>query len=413
MFLNCTALESVDIASNNLSSLTESTSMFENCSSLSEFVTDMCELKIGKAMFKNCTNLSSFTSSLPSLYNGNEMFLGCKLDLDSLMYIAYSINNVSGLKGDEERDMDFRLHLGIDNKISFKEDVRDFLLEIEQRGWEIYLNDTKFVDYTTLDVIEMSDFKNANESDVTLARSASKLVNHVLYNENGEVIGALDTSKIVMGGFKDKSHAVYPWDVSDGLFSNYDEGEDEFRGTDNIKEFSSDLSSLIDGNSMFADCHNLTSFNSDLSSLTNGEGMFSRCVLKSFNIDLSSLVNGDAMFIKSEELETFDSDLSSLTNGMWMFMGCTKLTSFNSNLSSLTNGELMFYDCKLDAKSVANIINTINTVSYGELSLGFGCDNNDADKDLFAQEAGFSDMNALLKALEDKGWDLYNNFNGR
>jgi hypothetical protein len=74
-------------------------------------------------------------------------------------------------------------------------------------------------------------------------------------------------------------------------------------------------------------------------------------------------------------------------------------------LSSLTNGDYMFYGTKLDAQSVKNIIDTINTYS-GKLTLGMGCDNTEADKLLFAQEAGYSNMTSLLAALKAKGWTV-------
>ena len=73
----------------------------------------------------------------------------------------------------------------------------------------------------------------------------------------------------------------------------------------------------------------------------------------------------------------------------------------------------MFYGCKLNVSSVKNIIDTINTVETGYLTLGIGCDNNQTDKDLFAQEVGYPDMTALLQTLQDKGWTVGAQFNGR
>jgi hypothetical protein len=72
----------------------------------------------------------------------------------------------------------------------------------------------------------------------------------------------------------------------------------------------------------------------------------------------------------------------------------------------------MFYNCKLDASSVKNIIDTINTYS-GRITLGIGCDSTTADKDLFAQEIGYTNMASLLAALKDKGWTVTAQYNGR
>lgn len=171
------------------------------------------------------------------------------------------------------------------------------------------------------------------------------------------------------------------------------------------------LVDLTNGNLMFYNCYNLTSFTSDLPSLTNSVGMFCMTNLTSFSSDLSSLINGNAMFQDSINLTTFNSDLSSLTNGEGMFYNCN-LISFSSDLSSLTNGKNMFYNCKLDAPSVKNIIDTINTYS-GELLLGMGCNDTTEDKDLFAQEVGYSDMISLLAALESKNWTVDAQYNGR
>ena len=184
--------------------------------------------------------------------------------------------------------------------------------------------------------------------------------------------------------------------------------------------WSEGLGDLENGFTMFSDCYSLITFTSDLSSLTNGMGMFMSCEnLTTFTSDLSSLTDGNNMFYGCSKLTTFTSDssgspvnLSSLTNGSDMFRGCSKLTTFTSDLISLTNGYGMFYYCKLNASSVKNIIDTINTYS-GDLTLGMGCNNTTEDKDLFAQEAGYNSMTELLAALTDKGWSVTTQFTGR
>ena len=187
-----------------------------------------------------------------------------------------------------------------------------------------------------------------------------------------------------------------------------------------LYSFTSDLSSLRDGANMFYMCYNLTSFTSDLSSLTNGECMFVECSkLTSFTSDLSSLTNGTGMFSGCSQLTSFSSDsngspmnLSNLKVGLNMFAWCENLTSFTSDLSSLTDGNGMFNKCKLDAPSVKNIIDTINTYS-GKLTLGMGCNDTSEDKELFAQEVGYIDMTSLLSALQSKGWTVEAQYNGR
>jgi hypothetical protein len=167
---------------------------------------------------------------------------------------------------------------------------------------------------------------------------------------------------------------------------------------------------------MFQDCYLLTAFNANLSSLTTGNYMFYRAGhdsgFESFASDLSSLTSAYEMFFGCVNLTSFNSNLSSLTNGEGMFEFCYKLMTFTSDLSKLTKGKFMFNQCKLDASSVKNIIDTINTYS-GVLWLGMGCDKTTEDKDLFAQEVGYADMTSLLAALQAKGWTVTAQYTGR
>lgn len=95
-----------------------------------------------------------------------------------------------------------------------------------------------------------------------------------------------------------------------------------------------------------------------------------------------------------------------------MFNNCPALTTFSSDLSSLISGLEMFSGCKLDASSVKNIIDTINTFS-GQLTLGIGCNNTTEDSNLFAQEVGYTDMTSLLAAIKAKRWTVTAQYNGR
>ena len=76
MFNNCTNLTSF---SSDLSSLTDGEGMFKDCSNLTSFTSDLSSLTNGSQMFYNCSNLTSFTSDLSSLTNGYGMFGMCGL----------------------------------------------------------------------------------------------------------------------------------------------------------------------------------------------------------------------------------------------------------------------------------------------------------------------------------------------
>lgn len=49
-------------------------------------------------MFNGCTNLKSFSSNLSSLTSGEYMFSWCKLDAQSVMYIIHSIKDITAEK---------------------------------------------------------------------------------------------------------------------------------------------------------------------------------------------------------------------------------------------------------------------------------------------------------------------------
>lgn len=204
-----------------------------------------------------------------------------------------------------------------------------------------------------------------------------------------------------------------------------------FDNSSELTTFTSDLSSLEDGEYMFSSCSNLNfnSFTSDLSSLELGEGMFGGCEnLTSFSSDLSKLMYGTSMFEGCSALTSFTSDLSSLIEGPIMFNMCTKLTSFFSDLSSLTLGIGMFSGCSLDAQSVANIIHTLPQRDYmpdepedeaileyyiGYITIGLGCDDTEADQLLFAQECDCETWQELLDDFSAKNWTVTFQYNGR
>ena len=289
-----------------------------------------------------------------------------------------------------------------------------------------------------------------------------KLKSPFVYDENGELVGFVDTKAMIVNGtttitlpykeIKAKFTSIvegdlivnapnatvkeFTWAVASGEGgSDNDEviitlkykgckTVDDVKAVDaNYKTtdivdgvWSEGLGDLEDGSYMFIYHPTLTTFTSDLSSLTNGDSMFQYCgSFTTFNANLSSLTNGSSMF-GDTCLSSFDSDLSALSDGGSMFasyMSGTHLIKFRSNLSSLTYGGSMFYNCKLDSASVKNIIDTINTTYSSSLSLGMGCNNTTSDKDLFAQEIGYNSMDELLAALQGKGWAVEAQYNGR
>ena len=89
MFWGCNNLTTF---TSDLSSLTRGGFMFHDCSNLTNFTSDLSSLTYGDGMFGSCHNLTSFTSVLSSLTSSYQMFLNCSnltnftSDLSSLTY---------------------------------------------------------------------------------------------------------------------------------------------------------------------------------------------------------------------------------------------------------------------------------------------------------------------------------------
>ena len=99
MFQNCSNLASF---SSDLSSLTNGKNMFSGCSNLTSFNGDLSNLTDGSGMFYDCSNLASFNGDLSSLTNGTQMFYYCKNltsftgDLSSLTNAGSGYNSMFG-----------------------------------------------------------------------------------------------------------------------------------------------------------------------------------------------------------------------------------------------------------------------------------------------------------------------------
>ena len=300
---------------------------------------------------------------------------------------------------------------------------------IDLNGKDIldYISDSEFDSYDTRDPQLKNDELDIWNTAISLSEEG-----HIEVKPFEHTIQSLSSNKKYYIGRSAKiidnealdyydNHIMY-WQT-DGLTDGSSLSLNDYIGdngiassfSQNIRIFSSDLSSLTNGDFMFSFCSKLTAFSSDLSSLTNGSAMFDNCSnLTAFSSDLSSLTNGDFMFNYCSALTSFSSNLSSLMSGFRMFENCSNLTSFSSDLSSLTNGSAMFSSCKLDAQSVASIVHTLPThESNGFIYIGIGCDNTAEDQLLFAQECDCETWQELLDDFSAKNWTVYFEHSGR
>ena len=129
MFSSCANLTTF---ASDLSSLTIGCAMFIKCDNLTTITSDLSSLINGSDMFHNCSKLTTFTSDLSSLTNGYQMFSGCKLDTESLIHIAETINTVTNKPS---------IYIGIGNTTPTAEET-ELLTEIHNKGWQVYVNGT-------------------------------------------------------------------------------------------------------------------------------------------------------------------------------------------------------------------------------------------------------------------------------
>ena len=173
MFDGCSKLNNFE--TNNLDSLIRGGNMFSN-TAIDEFVYDLPSLIQGMNMFfvnptgieftykklidgelTNVTEtvvlsgLKKSRGALPSLQCGYYMFACCKLDEDSIMVIADTINDIREIKANNSwssvvqhniTGMGGILHIDYDSTICDAKKIDEYCTEIMNKGWTVYLNGT-------------------------------------------------------------------------------------------------------------------------------------------------------------------------------------------------------------------------------------------------------------------------------
>ena len=137
MFNQCTKLTSF---SSDLSSLTNGSYMFANCFQLTSFTSDLSSLTNGNHMFIY-SNFTSFNSDLSSLTNGYYMFYNCKLDAQSVANIVHTLPTLESIES-------FDIGIGCDNteadQLLFAQECdcetwQELLDEFSAKNWRVYL----------------------------------------------------------------------------------------------------------------------------------------------------------------------------------------------------------------------------------------------------------------------------------
>ena len=178
-------------------------------------------------MFNKCSNLTSFTSDLSNLTNGEYMFYDCKLDADSVSNIALTINRHSGS----------RIDLGIESLIESSTKVQKDVGLIKHKGWDVYVNGNNGSSHYELPVY--AGYQSAEEIEsVGTYIVKGAWTEHLPDLVNGYRLFFTNTNLTSFSGD----------------LSLLEDGSEMFYGCQNLTSFSSSLPSLTNGDKMFAYC---------------------------------------------------------------------------------------------------------------------------------------------------------------
>ena len=103
----------------DLPSLTNGRYMFYYCSKLKSFSSDLSSLTDGRQMFWKCENLTTFNSDLSNLRKGSMMFQDCKLNAASVERILTSIPTPDNNEDKSDSEM-YNLQLDIGSSAASK-----------------------------------------------------------------------------------------------------------------------------------------------------------------------------------------------------------------------------------------------------------------------------------------------------
>jgi hypothetical protein len=133
MFKGCSNLIKFESCINNIA---KAERMFENCEKLVTVnlsKNSLSGLSHAAGMFAGCYELKNFKGDLSFLNDGTDMFRGCKLNMDSLCNIAYSIKSW-------DDNNTHNITIGLDPSINIEGEASSLIEEIESKGWSITYN---------------------------------------------------------------------------------------------------------------------------------------------------------------------------------------------------------------------------------------------------------------------------------
>ena len=342
----------------NCDSVTNMSSMFENCSSLKSIdlsVLNTSKVRSMEYMFDNCVSLESIDLSglnTSNVTNMGNMFWGCS-NLKSINFGSIDTSNVTNIKS-------------MFSGCSSLESIDLSGLNIAK----VTSLSSMFYGCTSLESIDLSGLNTAKVTSMSSMFGFCPKLKTVNLNN-------LKTDNLTsMSGMFSGCSSLEEVDLSPINTSKVKSASSLFNGCSKLQSVNLgnfDASYLTNAYWMFKGCANLQSLdlsNWNTSNVTNMESMFSGCTkLQNLNLsgwDTSNVTDMNSMFYKCTKLQKLDLsffDVGNVTDVSLMFSYCSSLKDLKLgkwNVSNLTNMSHMFSGCSNLERLDWNFINATN-----------------------------------------------------
>ena len=358
MFSGCSSLTELNLSNFNTSAVTNMRYMFYGCSGLTELNVsnfNTSAVKDMSGMFYGCSgltslNLSNFNTS--KVWNMNSMFSGCSG--------LKRIFNTQTWRCEQSQDM-FKGCTQLNGAVEYDASKVNVWMANPTTGY--------FTDPNRK--LEAYVLQGEDQHTLTFYYDNNRKLRS---GKTWDIDQKSSSSKPAWAGTNEHPNNVFTKVVFDASFKDFRPTTTEgwfyhlsklttIEGLENLN-----TAAVTDMSSMFSDCSSLTSlnlFNFNTSKVTNMGSMFYGCSgLTSLNVskfNTSAVTNMSAMFFRCSGLTSLNLsnfNTSKVTNMGRMFDGCSKLTSLNLsnfNTSAITNMIAMFRGCsRLTSLNLSN-----------------------------------------------------------
>ena len=377
MFMGCSSMEKLNLASFRTDNVTDMYCMFSGCSSLisldvSHFCTDNVTNMTG--VFGNCQSLTKLDLSKWNTDNATKMgamFSRCKL-LTELNLSKFRTSNVKYMNGMFE-ECSSLIELDLSNFDTSKI-IHSGQYDPEVGGYAVGDGlDGMFSNCTSLRILNLANCSKDTVRDMITSKNfPTGLVNGQLRTIYCKEEASNGLNSIVPYGWTFSSEIPeVPVEPEIPLYEPYQFKEKYITEVVTmVNESHDDLSSMFEG------CYALVSVNTpdwDTSNVTNMNSMFYCCSslteLDLSNFNTSKVIDMGYMFGYCESLPSIDVsnfNTDKVANMGYMFRDCSSLTSLdlnNFNVANVTNMQGMFINCSsLTTLDLSNFNNQATNV---------------------------------------------------